>query len=105
MLTDILLTGPLYLPTKSNETKVIFLIFFLHFTFSTRFIIQDEKRTSKSVKMSYKKVYKLTIKFGKSLAHKILLSHDRPQGYKTFFMLNSTEHKINTKIPKNEEVS
>ena len=32
-----------------------------------------------------------------------------PQGYKTFFMLNSTEHKISTaqktKIPTNEEVS
>ena len=33
----------------------------------------------------------------------------RPRGYKTFFMLNSTEHKISTakktKIPTNEEIS
>ena len=33
----------------------------------------------------------------------------RPRGYKTFFILNSTEHKISTahktKIPTNKEVS
>ena len=33
----------------------------------------------------------------------------RPRGYKTFFMLNSTEHEISTahktKIPTNAEVS
>ena len=38
-----------------------------------------------------------------------LVSSCRPRGFKTFFMLNSTQHEISTahktKIPTNEEVS
>ena len=35
------------------------------------------------------------LEFTKSLIRLLLQKH-RPRGYKTFFMLNSTEHKIST---------
>ena len=97
----------------SNESRQVFslecvlqIIFFIFFSTKTLCCGHSFEHPKQMLKLMDKKMFTiLRSKFRLSVPMKVYITHIRPQGYKTFYMLNSNELLIKTKIPTNDEIS